>query len=44
MRRSFVAVFWFIFLVIKAKQDQSNCYLVSIYRVTDFMAKLKLKI
>ena len=30
--------FGFIFLVIKAKQDQSN-WLVSIYCVTDFMAK-----
>ena len=44
MERNFVAVFWFILLVIKAKQDQSNCGVTSIHIcVTDFMAKLKLK-
>ena len=41
--RIFVDVFWPIFLVMKAKQDQINCFLTLIYCVTDFMAKLELK-
>ena len=36
-KRDTVAVFWPIFLVIKAKQDQSSCCFPLIYRVNDFL-------
>ena len=41
--RNFADVFWPIFLVMKAKQDQIIVFLTLIYCVTDFMAKLELK-
>ena len=34
----FVAVFWAIFLVIKAKQDQISHFFRLMYRVNDFLA------
>ena len=36
-RRDFVAMFWSIFLVITAKQDQSGSFFCSIYYVNDFL-------
>ena len=41
--RNFADVFWPIFLVMKAKQDQRIGFLTLIYCVTDFIAKLELK-
>ena len=34
----FVALFWSIFLVIKAKQDQISHFFRLMYRVNDFLA------
>ena len=34
--RDFVVIAWSIFLVIKAKQDQSSCFFHLIYCVNDF--------